>query len=239
LKKNKNITFIFPLYNEKDRIHKFIYFYKWSKKNIRLKTKYIFTVNGSTDNTYKLLKKIYNKPDIKVIKSKSRKRGDGINKALKLINNSLIAICAIDNAWDFYFYTKAINLIENSNFDVVLGSKNLKKSIVHTNIYRKIFSKLSGYYCRIMFGNVMKYDTQCVKVFRSNMNFFNNLSSYNYFAETEFYLRASSEKKKIKHIPIKVFNDTKGSKVKIKYILEFLKESIDFKLKNFVNVKNN
>ena len=239
MKKHSKITFIFPLYNEEKRIQKFIYFYKWAKKNVKLKKKYIFTVNGSTDNTYKLLKKFYKKPNIKVIKSKSRKRGDGINKALELINNSLVGICAIDNAWDFYFYTKAINLIENNDFDIVLGGKNLKKSIVHTNIYRKIISKLSGYYCRIIFGSVMKYDTQCVKVFKSNMNFFNHLSSYNYFAETEFYLRASNEKKKIKHIPIKVINDNKHSKVKIEYILEFIKESIDFKLKNFLKIKSN
>ena len=90
---------------------------------------------------------------------------------------------------DLYLF-KNNELIQKNKFDIVLGGKNLKKSIVHTNIYRKIISRLSGYYCRILFGSIMKYDTQCVKVFRSNMNFFNKLSSYNYFAETEFYLRA-------------------------------------------------
>ena len=37
---------------------------------------------------------------------------------------------------------------------------------------------------------------------------------------------------KIKHIPIKVNNDNKHSKVKSKYIFEFIKESINFRLKN-------
>lgn len=47
------------------------------------------------------------------------------------------------------------------------------------------------------------------------------------------------KKKKIKHIPIRVINDNKQSKVKLKYILEFIAESINFKLKNFFNIKNN
>lgn len=232
MKTDNQITFIFPLYNEENRVHKFKDFYNWAKQNINLKINYIFTVNASTDNTFKLLNKMYKKSNIKIIKCNSRKRGDGINMALKKIKNGLIGICAIDNAWDFIFYLKAINLIQKKGFDIVLGGKNLKKSIVHTNIYRKIVSKISGYYCRVLFGNIMKYDTQCVKVFKSNMNFFNKLSSYNYFAETEFYLKATYLNKKIKHIPIKVINDNKHSKVKIRYIIEFIIESIDFRLKN-------
>ena len=233
MKQVKKITFVYPLHNEEKRIHKFIFFYKWVKKNLKIKVNFIFVVNRSTDKTYKLLKTKYKYKNIKVFKCKSNKRGDGIKHALNKINSGLVGICAIDNAWDFKFYTQAIKLIKKNNYDLVLGGKNLKNSIVHTNIYRKIISKLSGYYCRIIFGKVMKYDTQCVKVFKSRMQFFKYLSSYNYFAETEFYLLASAYKKKIKHIPIKVINDNKNSKIKLKYIFEFIKDSIDFKLKSY------
>tara|TARA_B100000787_G_scaffold11909_1_gene8767 strand:+ start:1844 stop:2581 length:738 start_codon:yes stop_codon:yes gene_type:complete len=236
LKKNYNITFLFPLFNEEERINSNIKIIKYIQKKFK-NYLVVFILNNCTDNTHKKIKKSFSKNDLcfRIIRCNSNKRGNGINKALKLVKCKYFAICAIDDAWGEDFYNRAYKLIKKK-YDVIYGPKNHIKSIVKRNIIRNIISRISIFYLKLLYGNLMDQDSQCIKLFRSDITFLKNLHNYNYFAETEFFILSKINKLKYKNIPIKVSN-TKGSKVKLFKLLEYMIEALCFKFFLLLNKK--
>ena len=132
--------------------------------------------------------------------------------------------------WNFDFYKEAYNKITKEDFDIIYGSKNQKESVIHNNLFRKIISKLSGIYVRLLFGKIMTEDSQCIKLFKSNLVFIRHLHNYNYFAETEFYILSKKNKLKNGFLPVVVNNDDKNSKVKFLSIFEYIIESLNYKI---------
>lgn len=226
-KKNYNIAFLFPLFNEEKRIHNNIKLIKYIKKKFK-NYLVVFILNNCTDNSEKRIKRYFLKKDLNyvIIKTNFHNRGSGINKAIKSIPCKYFAICAIDDAWGQNFYYRAYKSIKE--YDVVYGPKNHTKSIVKRNFIRKVISKMSMFYLKFLFGDLMDQDSQCIKLFRSDIKFLKNLHEYNYFAETEFYILSKINRIKYKNIPINIKN-TKGSKVKILKLLEYMIEALKFK----------
>lgn len=231
-----NLHFIFPVYNEERRINLTQKFLDFAKKEFEndYNIIFIYVLNKCNDNTENIIKNFHH-PNLKIIKHNSKKRGDGIKLALKGIQDGLVAICAVDNAWDFSFYTEAVKTLKNkdNNYDIILANKNHKESVISTSLFRRFVSRCSGLYVRLLFGRIMNTDTQCIKVFKSKLSFFDKLHSYNYFTETEFFLRASLENYKVHSIPVIVTNDFKNSKVNLYAIIEYIYESLDFKFRYF------
>jgi hypothetical protein len=231
-----NIGFLFPLFNEEKRINNNIKLIKYIKRKFK-NYLVVFILNNCTDNTYKKIKKTFSKNDLcyRIIQSNFHMRGSGINKALKLVKCKYFAICAIDSAWGQNFYNKAYQLIKRK-YDVIYGPKSHTKSIVKRNFIRKIISKVSIFYLKFLFCNLIDQDSQCIKLFRSDIKFLKNLHNYNYFSETEFFILSKINKLKYKNIPIKI-NETKGSKIKFLKLLEFMIEALRFKFFLLINKK--
>jgi hypothetical protein len=228
-----NVAFLFPVHNEEKRIKKVIKLLHYLNKNFT-NHKFCFLLNKCTDNTEIILKNDFNKfKNIIILKSKSNKRGAGINKALKTIKTKYYAICAIDNAWNFSFYKKAYKIIKKNKVDVVYGPKSHKLSVVKRNYIRKIISFFSFIFIKFFFKNVLNFDSQCIKFFNSKIPFLKKLHDYNYFAETEFAILSEKYKIKKKLIPVKIIK-TNFTKVNVLFILLFMIEALHFKL----NTKN-
>ncbi len=223
-----NIAFLFPLHNEEKRINNNIKLIKYIKRKFK-NYLVVFILNNCTDNTHKEIKKKFSKNNLcyTIINSNFHKRGSGINKALKLIKCKYFAICAIDNAWGENFYNRAYKLIKKK-YDVIYGPKNHIKSIVKRNFIRKVISGISIFYLKFLFGNLMDQDSQCIKLFRSDIKFLKDLHNYNYFTETEFFILSKTYKLRYKNIPIKI-KKTEGSKVKFFKLLEYMIEALHFK----------
>lgn len=226
------VTFIFPLYNEQKRIYllnNFLSFF-----NNKIKEYEIFLINnGSTDKTFNLIQKFGKKnKKIKPLNINFSSRGAAIKLGVKKSKFNTIAICSIDNSWDLNFYIKAYSIIQNEKFDIVYGPKDHNLSKVYRPYFRKVISFFCTIFLKILFGDLISDDTQCIKMFKKNkISFFNKLSNANLFAECEFYIFGKLCNLRQVAIPVKIY-DTK-KRVKLIFILKFMLEAIKFKIKNF------
>ena len=230
----KSVFFLFPVHNESRRILKVKLFMDWVKKIPSNSYSFIFLLNDCSDNTENLIIQNFQKYPYKILKSNDKRRGSGLNLAFKKLRKKTkyFAICSVDNAWSFDFYIKAYKKIKKDYYSIIYGPKSHKKSKVKTNLTRKIISSLSRIYLRILFGE-WNQDTQCIKFFKSNINFLNKLHNYNYFAETEFYLTSKRNHLKYFNIAVKVKNDNKNSKINLLRIFYYMLECLHFRIKHF------
>jgi hypothetical protein len=123
----------------------------------------------------------------------------------------------------------------------VFGPKTHEQSEVNRPIFRKVISFVSSAYLKILFGNIIDQDTQCIKMFKkSEIPFINNLSDDNLFADVEFFIFTKMNKLKYLSIPVMI-KDNKGT-VSIKMMLSFVYNAIRFKLskdyKNCLEIYN-
>jgi hypothetical protein len=223
------ISFLFPIYNEEKRILKTLKFIEFCKKNFK-SYNFIYLLNNCNDNTKLLIKKHIKNKNVGIIESKYSSRGSGLKLSFKKIKTENFAVCSVDNAWGFNFYKKAFNSILENKYDVIYGTKSHKKSSIKRALYRKILSYLSKITLRILFPEMPRHDTQCIKVFKSTIPYLNILSNFNYFTDTEFAIYSKIFKLKTLELPVSV-KITKYSKLNIIGILQFLLEAIYFRLK--------
>ena len=233
------IAFLFPIHNEQNRVCKALEFIKFTKGKFK-KHKFVFLLNDCSDNTEKIIKvkiaKVAKFNNIIIIKSNSKNRGSGINLAIKNIKCKFFAVCAIDNAWSFDFYVRALKILKTSSTKVVFGSKSHSESKVKRTFVRVVISFLSLIFVKIVFNNKIDYDCQCIKMFSSDLKFIKQLNNYNYFSETEFALNVENYKIKKKIIPIKV-KQTSGTKISIINLIRYCIDALHYRLFNFYTNK--
>ena len=189
----------------------------------------ILVSNGSTDNTRELTLEYEKKYSfVKSLHINEKSRGKALKLAIEKSKYDLIAVCAIDNAWDLNFYLESYRLIEVGNYDVIFGPKTHKKSEVDRPIFRKIISFVSSNFLKILFGDIIDQDTQCIKIFNKKKIVFNtNLSDSNLFSDVEFFLFTKLFKLKYLSVPVRI-KDNKGT-VSIKMMFSFVLNAISFR----------
>src|SRR3990167_3034021 len=159
----KSISFIIPLHNEEgifvaqiSRLNKIIR--KLSLKNYKI----ILIENGSTDNTYKLAKKIcLVDKNVVLIKVSFPHYGQAIKKGLETAANELVIQLDLDLI-DYKFIKKAVNM--SPKYDILVGSKFLKK-----NDNRPIFRKILSYGLKKVINIIFRYqgtDTHGIKAYK-------------------------------------------------------------------------
>ncbi len=223
------ISFIFPIYNEEKRLHNINYFFDWIKSKKVKKFEILIISNGSTDGTNEILKKLYQRNKyLKVFQIKKASRGSAIKLGIKKSKYDLNAICAIDNAWDLNFYTKAYRIIKNSDFDLIYGPKTHLNSKIKRPGVRKIISIICSFYLQILFGNKIDQDTQCIKFFnKKKIKITKFLSDRNLFHDAEFFILTKLYEVDYLSIPVNV-SDNKRM-VSLKMMLFFMLDAFTFR----------
>jgi len=224
-----SISFIFPVRNEERRLDNINLFIKWCKKNVK-SFEIILISNGSTDNTLKILKKIKKKYFfLKYFSLNKSSRGLAIKTGIKNSKFNIIGICSIDNAWDLNFYKKSYKILKNKEFSIVFGPKDHSKSEIYRPLIRSIISFVCSIFLKIVFGNLITEDTQCIKMFKKKDTklIYKSLSDSNFFSECEFFILSKILNKKVLSIPVNV-KDNK-SNVNIFFIYSFIIEALKFR----------
>ena len=167
----KNVSFIFPIYNEEKRIKNIFDFISWLKKNKVRNYEILLISNGSTDNTIPVLKEYSKKyKQIKFFSIKKASRGEAIKVGIKKSLFNINAICAIDNAWDLNFYNQSYKILKRTNFPIIFGPKTHIYSKIKRPIIRRLISVICTLYLKILFGDKIDQDTQCIKLFDKKKN---------------------------------------------------------------------
>lgn len=224
------LSLVFPLFNEEKRISSLPTIVEYFRDNLKCDFELILVCNGCTDRTVAMAS-IYSSqyPEVRVVTTPIAGRGNALKLGFLESFGSLIAVCAIDRSWDESFYLEAKNLLDADNLDVIYGPKSHPSSTVIRPFYRTLPSWLIRIYISIVF-QIMPVDTNCIKIFkRDKCRFLGRLGNFNYFAETEFYLRGRRENLRTFSIPVVVNDSGAGSKVRLSSLLQFVSESIRFK----------
>lgn len=220
------ISLIIPTYNESDRIRKTIQTLKKGLSFSGIKfEEIIFSDDGSTDETVKLLKKAKKtiarktKAKIKILSyQKNKGRGFAIRAAAqKAIGNYILYTDAdfsipLENLKRFIPYMK-------KNYDIIIGSKKIKgaKEIVKRSFVRKLIGYCHSFIVYLILG-VFFWDFQGgFKVFSRRFvnNIFPSLQIDRWGFDMEVIFLAKKLGYRIKELPVRWGHIENGSKVKL------------------------
>ena len=167
--KIKELSIIFPIYNEDNRLQKnLINVLKMIKSFKSFNIEIIFVNDGSTDNSHKIINEF-----IKVVKKKhfskfiyiyyknNMGKGFALKKGIQKAKKKWILTCDIDfsaNPTEIIKWNK-FNYIENEKL-CYFGSRKLKNSIVKCKNYRKFAGFIFNSIVYLLF-RLEVTDTQC------------------------------------------------------------------------------
>lgn len=203
---NQNYIYLIPLYNKSPVLEQTI------NQLEKIENKKVFFIeNGSTDDSLEKCKKlIEDKKDFKILISK-KGFGNALSKGLSEIQNTQSGILVITGA-DLPFGFSDINYLKeklNFKFEVCIGSKAHKDSIIKRSLMRSISSKVFNVFIRILFRLRIK-DTQGSILLNLQRVSLSNIKIYSeyFFSSVELIIKLRRKKYLIKEIPIEI----KGNK---------------------------
>ena len=204
-KLNNFYSVIIPVYNEADIIEKNIKNIKKTVEKITENYELIISEDGSTDKSYKIIKKISEKHNkIKYIHFKKKQgKGGALMNAFKKSKGDILVFLDIDLSTDLNYLSNLINAIKNGA-DIAIGSR-MKNSYCKRSLKRNIAAYCYNMLVRLLF-RIKLYDTQCgFKAFRREKLFdiMPAIEDRAWFWDTELLLKAHKKKYKIIEIPIK------------------------------------
>ena len=213
----KNLSIIFPIYNEERRLpqsfKKIIQF----KKNINKNIEFIFVNDGSNDSSLKLLYKFKKNNRHLKIRVLNQKKNSGKGHALKI---------GVENAKYDWILTTDIDLSVplsqiflwdrsiKKNIHVYFGSRSHPESKIFTPLYRYVIGLIFQLINKVFFNFKIR-DTQCgFKLYKKKIGkkIFSNIKEFGYAHDIEILLICIKKKIKIIELPV-VWSHKKDGKV--------------------------
>ena len=220
----RSISIVFPCYNEADRLkYTFKDIKKFQEKKITRNFEIIFVNDGSSDNTFQILKKYKNeniklKRNIKIISYKKNKgKGYALKKGIKISRFDWILTLDTDISVSI---TQLSDWLKNKRINkerfVYFGSRNLKDSKIKFRVYRKLIGLIFVKIIKIFFS-INLSDTQCgFKLYKKDIakKLFLNLKILDFTHDIEIVLKSKKKGYKIQELPVNWIHK-KGSKISI------------------------
>lgn len=186
----KTFSFIFPVHNEADflgsRIEEFV---KTALERYKNKFEIILIENGSSDNSWKIVKKLENKFEfVRAHRLPNPSYGSAIRWGIINSIGKKIFVLNVDY-FDFDFIKKADALL--NTIDLVIGSKTLSNSNDQRSVYRRLGTYLFNVFIRLIL-NYPGTDTHGIKAFirsKKLIDFSKTCHTQNELFDTELVIR--------------------------------------------------
>ena len=201
------LTIIVPVYNEKKTIRSIV-----SKINQvkNLKKQIIIIDDGSSDGTEIILKKEYlnsKKIDKIIFHKKNKGKGAAIKSAQRFIKGEYVAIQDADLEYNPIDLKKIFNYMNKNKYDVVYGSRVLRKNKYENAQNFTHFIRIWGNVFLTMVSNLINKQNltdahTCYKVFKSSIFKNVRLKEKGFAFCPEVTTKVSKKKYSIKEIPI-------------------------------------
>ncbi len=230
---NIDISVIIPVYNERKVIKDTISKVKEYLKNKFNSFEIIVVDDKSTDSTVEILNNIDN---IKVLKNlNNHGKGYSVAKGVKEAKGKLILFMDADSSTSI---TELDNFLKyTDNYDLIIGSRALKDSKIHTkqNIIKRILGKLGNLVIRLMIFSRIK-DTQCgFKLFNNKVKYlFEKLTIEDWGFDFELIFLTRKYSLNIKELPVE-WNNNLDSKVKWIDYIKTLLQVFKVRFNNLIN----
>lgn len=211
------ISIIIPCFNEFKTIIKII---DKVKKFTKYEKEIIVVDDGSNDGTQDLLKNLNNK-DIKFFfHKKNFGKGRAIKTALEFVTGDLIIIQDADLEYDPINYSQLIKPFEETDADVVYGSRFLGGGdYVRIHFFwHYIANKILTFLCNIITNLNMTDMETGYKVFRSEVLKSINIYENSFAIEPEITIKLARKKYKFFEVPISYNGRSyeEGKKIRLK-----------------------
>jgi len=227
----KNLSIIIPAYNEEERIKDTVISY------LRMfpDSEFIVSIDGSTDNTANIIKKIqkrYN--NLKLIDVPFNVgKGFAVKRGWALASRDFVGYVDADNAIRAEEFKKIFLSLETNSVDGAVGSRDLEESVIEKTetITRRTMGKIFELIVNLFYRTGIK-DTQCgAKVFRKNVikEILPMLKSNSCFFDVELLSLLHKKNYKIIEVPIK-WTNKEGSKIGLKTIIHMTYELFKIRL---------
>ena len=174
------ISIIIPTYNSAEILEENIIQITEFFLNNKTEFELVVIVDGSSDESIRILYNLTLKiSQIRIVSyTPNRGKGYAILKGFQVSKGQSIAIYDVDMSASLNSLLELINIQKNEKYDMVLGSRYLTKRGINQSKIRRIFGKLYNLIMRLIFLLPI-YDTQCgCKVFSERMK--NNSLSNSY-----------------------------------------------------------
>ena len=234
------LSIIIPVRNESDGLDTIMDHYS---KNLNSLDYEVLIINDfSEDNTLKKARNLFKSKNFRVLDNKKKGLGGAINLGIKEANGSNIAIMMADQSDDINDLIKYNSLMEENNYDAILGSRFIRGSrVINYPIQKLILNRIFNYFVGFIFWNNYNDYTNAFKIYKKKtLKEISPLISESFNIFLEIPLKIISRKYKYKIIPINWTGRTKGvSKFKIKelrskYLFTLIYCFIE---KNLLNIK--
>ncbi|MCX8093231.1 MAG: glycosyltransferase family 2 protein [Candidatus Goldbacteria bacterium] len=216
MKKNKVLSIIIPVYNEKNTIEKTISEVKKVKLK-SIKKEIIVVDDGSTDGTREILKKIHKK-DKKIIiiyKSKNEGKGSAVRIGIDKASGDFIIIQDADLEYTPEDYNIMLMPILKGYADVVYGSRFLgpHRSFL---FWHYIANKFLNFLVNILYNTTLTDMETCFKLFKSEIIKNIKLRSNTFTIEPEITSKILKRNVRIYEVPIQYYGRgyEEGKKIK-------------------------
>ena len=226
---NKSLDIVLPVYNEEIILkHSVSVILEFVTQHLNTyNTNIIIVDNGSTDSTFEIAQKLSkSNKNVQAKKIKTKGRGIALKSTWLESSSDMLAYMDIDLSTDISSLITLINELNVNNFDIVIGSRLLKNSVVSNRKFlRTLTSKTYSYLTRCLFLSKI-HDFQCgfkiINQYTAKI-LLPKIQDSGWFFDTELLLLDENKKLKIKEIPVK-WTDDRDSKVDvIKTIITDLK----------------
>jgi dolichyl-phosphate beta-glucosyltransferase len=200
----KEVSIIVPMYNEEDRIQFFLpnllSFSRTNFKNYEI----ILVNDGSKDNTLEVINRLTKHDKSVRIISYVKNKGKGAAVRLGVLAAKKEYVLFIDA--DGSIMPKEIpNMMEKlEEYDVVVGDRMSKNSLVIADRYRKIVGSFFNTIVAFLFGTKLKDNLCGFKGFKRNVGvaLFTNLISKRWTFDVEIFYRSRKGGFSLYYLPI-------------------------------------
>lgn len=224
----QKLSIIIPAYNEIKTLEEILK--KINTVKIKIDKEIIIVDDFSTDGTIELVKKLSEKYKT-IFHDKNKGKGAAIKSALQLVTGDYVIIQDADLEYDPNEYINLIEEIKKGKYQIVYGSRNLKKNVRFKKTYY-YGGKLITFITNILYNSKLTDVNTCYKLFKTDILKSLNIEQERFSFCEEVTAKSLKRGYKIKEIPINYYprNFDEGKKIRIidgiKSILTLLKYRI-------------
>jgi len=201
---NQKISIIIPCYNEKNTIQKIL---KKVEEIYDIKKQIIVVDDGSTDETYDLIKDFKFESEYKIIRHKINSgKGSAIKSAVTYISGDIVIIQDADLEYDPKDYREIISPIVQNKKKVVYGSRVLNKTRYNQNNFISNFRIFCNHtltlITNLLYSQNLTDAHTCYKAFDAKIFLKVNLKENDFAFCPEITAKISKLNLKIYEVPI-------------------------------------
>ena len=200
------LSIIVPVYNDARMLANSIPLIAKSASNVTPSYEIIIAEDGSTDETYKIAKKLAeSNPAIRVLHSKRRLgRGGALRRALREARGSIAVYMDVDLSSDLEYLQPLVRRIEDGA-SIATGSRLMKDSKTSRPAKRDVASRGFNTLVRVLLGSKLM-DHQCgFKAFKRGdvLPLLKRVEDDYWFWDTEILVRAQRAGMRVDEMPIR------------------------------------